>query len=139
MCSAPVALRSAMRSQARLIFRSIDMPADNPYTSPLPTKHVANKPLLLLWSFGAVFASALVGGVLGLLMGAALGSMMPAYYRSVFAGGDSPNFDPVAVGIGQGLTQGVVFGGVVGLALVAMYYWYLLTCQRNADHKSSSQ
>jgi hypothetical protein len=40
----------------------------------------------------------------------------------VFPSGDSPHFDPVAVGIGQGLTQGVVFGGIVGLILVAMFY-----------------
>ena len=49
---------------------------------------------------------------------------VPGYYRSVFSGGHLPGFDPVAVGIGQGFSQGVVFGGAIGLVLVAMFYWY---------------
>lgn len=62
-------------------------------------------------------------GASGAGLGAALGVFSPGYYRSVFSNGDSPTFDPVAVGIGQGLTQGVVFGTLVGLLLVAMFYW----------------
>jgi hypothetical protein len=77
-----------------------------------------------MWTLGTVFGAAFAGGVLGLMIGAALGTFAPGYYRSVFASGNSANFDPVAVGIGQGLTQGVVFGGLIGLALVAMFYWY---------------
>jgi len=78
----------------------------------------------LIASIAAVFGSAFLGGLIGLGIGAALGTFVPGYYRSVFHGGDNPQFDSVAVGIGQGLTQGVVFGGVVGVVLVWMYYRY---------------
>jgi len=101
------------------------MTTENPYDSPkAPTAATASSPAPLLWSVVAVFGSAVIGGLIGLGIGAALGSFVPGYYRSVFFGGSDPTFDPVAVGIGQGLTQGVVFGALIGLALVAMFYWY---------------
>lgn len=105
------------------------MEAGNPYESPRVNSAdseqaaVSFRPSLLLWSLATVFVSAMLGGLLGLLIGLALGSLVPGYYRSVFANGNEEFFDPVAVGIGQGLTQGVVFGGVVGLVLVALFYW----------------
>jgi hypothetical protein len=80
----------------------------------------------LFWSIVAVFCAALLGGVLGTTIGAALGAFVPGYYRSVIPGGDQPGFDPVAVGIGLGLTQGIMFGALVGLALVAMFNWQRL-------------
>jgi hypothetical protein len=99
--------------------------AENPYDSPKQISNAAGgSPALLLWSVGVVFGSALVCGLIGLGIGAALGTIVPSYYRSVFSNGTEPGFDPVAVGVGQGLTQGVVFGGVIGLALVAMFYCY---------------
>ena len=98
---------------------------DNPYHSPRSESTTsAPAPRLLLWSLLTVFGSAFLGGAIGLAIGAALGVFVPGYYRSVFVGGNSPGFDPVAVGIGQGLTQGIVFGGCCGLAAVAMFYWY---------------
>ncbi len=101
------------------------MTADNPYRSPKPVAiPPAATPSLLLWSAAAVFGCTILGGLLGLAIGAALGTLVPGYYRSVFSGGHLPGFDPVAVGIGQGLSQGVVFGGAIGLVLVAMFYWY---------------
>ncbi|WP_442506730.1 hypothetical protein SH528x_005590 [Novipirellula sp. SH528] len=100
------------------------MADDNPYDSPQSELTTEPSPRLLLWSVATVFASALIGGGMGLSIGAALGAFAPGYYRSVFSTGDSPVFDPVAVGIGQGLTQGIVVGGLIGLALVAMYYWF---------------
>ncbi len=103
------------------------MAEENPYD---PPKHAARpaavSPVPLLWSMATVFVSAFVGGIMGTGIGVALGSLVPEYYRSVFPRGDDPTFDPVAVGIGQGLTQGVVFGGIVGLVIVALYYWYRL-------------
>jgi hypothetical protein len=99
----------------------------NPYKSPKPAKPGVNSPAsprLLIWSVGTVFGSAVAGGVLGLLIGAALGAFAPGYYRSIFINGDSPSFDPLAMGIGLGLTQGVFLGGLVGIVLVALFYWY---------------
>ncbi len=101
------------------------MPNENPYTP--PTKSIVPldaSPSTLIWSIAAVFGTAFLGGLIGLGIGATLGSLVPNYYRSVFFNGDAPGFDPIAVGIGQGLTQGVVFGGVIGLVLVGMFYWY---------------
>ena len=101
------------------------MTTDNPYDSPknASVKNVSS-PMPLLWSAVTVFGSAVTGGLIGMGIGAALGLLVPGYYRSVFPNGVDPNFDPVAVGIGQGVTQGVVFGGVIGLVLVGMFYWY---------------
>jgi hypothetical protein len=117
----------ASRQPAAFVFTSEDrtMSDDNPY-DPSRERADAGKvgPSTLIASIAAVFGSAFLGGLLGLGIGAALGSFVPGYYRSVFGGGDNPHFDPVAVGIGQGLTQGVVFGGVVGVVLVWMYYRY---------------
>ncbi|MEO1525145.1 MAG: hypothetical protein AAFX06_06895 [Planctomycetota bacterium] len=99
------------------------MNAENPYDSPPEPVGQAN-PSLLVWTSACVFGTGLVGGVFGALIGAVLGSLWPGYYESVFRNGDSASFDPIAVGIGQGLTQGVVFGSLIGLALVALFYWY---------------
>lgn len=100
------------------------MNASNPYESPEasgPSAEAAGR--LLLWSVATVFGCVLLGGLLGLLIGAGLGSFAPGNYRSVFSHGSDPGFDPLAVGIGQGLTQGVVFGGFLGLAVVGMFHW----------------
>ena len=94
--------------------------SENPYEPPSAAsvgRYV--NPATLLWSAVAVFGCAGVGGVLGLGIGAALGAFVPDWDRSVFRGGADAHFDPIAVGIGQGLTQGVVFGGITGLVLSA--------------------
>ena len=107
------------------------MSSDNPYDSP---NHVSSasgpSPIVLLWSVLTVFGTSILGGLIGMGIGAALGSFVPGYYRSVFARGTHPGFDPVAVGVGQGLTQGIAFGGIVGLVLVGLFYWYRLRSAR---------
>ena len=100
------------------------MPDDNPYNAPASPTGDNSGPMPLVWSVLAVLGSAILFGLLGMGIGAALGLFFPGYYRSVFSSGGDPGFDPVAVGIGQGLTQGIVLGGVVGLVLVAMFYWH---------------
>lgn len=55
--------------------------------------------------------------------GWALGTFAPGYYRSVFRNGNEPWFDPVSVGVGQGLTQGTSGGVAVGLVVVALFIW----------------
>lgn len=101
------------------------MTDNNPYEPPPPgTPRPEPSPRLMPWSLVAVAGSTLVGGCVGLFAGLALGTLAPGYYRSVFSRGDSPNFDPVSVGIGQGLTQGLGLGAVVGLGVVGLFYWY---------------
>ena len=66
--------------------------------------------------------SVLFSGI-GALVGWLIGTLMPGYYRSVFVGGNDPNFNPVETGLGQGLTQGMVLGATVGLVLVLANWW----------------
>lgn len=69
----------------------------------------------------------------GAVAGYTLGTLAPGYYRSVFRSGREPGFDPVRVGVGQGLTQGTAGGVVVGLAVVALLCWRDLRLQRSND------
>ena len=103
----------------------IGMTNDDPYDTP-KTESANSQPTfsLLLTTVGVVFGTGLLGGLIGTLIGAALGAFIPGYYRAVFRNGSAPDFDPIAVGIGQGLTQGVAFGGIVGIILVALFYWH---------------
>jgi hypothetical protein len=74
-------------------------------------------------AFLVVVASSVVFAAIGGIIGYGIGSYMPGYYRSVFENGSRADFNPVEVGIGQGITQGVVGGAIVGLALVAIVVW----------------
>jgi len=101
---------------------------DNPYDPPqIPEEgrpRTASDSVTL--SKAVLFVLGMTGGgaLLGLALGALLGVFLPEYYRGVFDGGDSPGFNPLAVGIGLGLTQGAGFGAVVGSVLIAAFCWY---------------
>ena len=100
-------------------------PPLNPYESPdAKTTVFGPGPRYLVASVLTVLVTALIGGMIGLGIGLTLGSLTPGYYRSVFSNGSQPGFDPLAVGIGQGLTQGVGGGTLIGLAIIALFYWY---------------
>lgn len=71
--------------------------------------------IVLLW--GVTFA--VVGG----LIGAALGLVAPDYYRSLLRDGHSPDFNPLQVGIGLGVTQGLASGIAIGLGVIALLVW----------------
>lgn len=97
---------------------------DNPYQTPgVASETPPPSTRLFVWCAGCVFGCAAVGGLIGLAIGGALGVFVPGYYEAVF-GGSGTAVNPVAVGIGLGLTQGCVFGGVVGVVLVAINLWY---------------
>ena len=72
---------------------------------------------------GWIALTAVLFSVIGALVGWLIGTQMPGYYRSVFGAGNDPSFDPVAVGFGQGLTQGLILGAAVGLTLVLANWW----------------
>jgi hypothetical protein len=82
-----------------------------------------------------VACTVLLAGV-GAGIGWALGTCVPGYYRSVFPGGNDPRFDPVAVGVGQGLTQGAAGGVPVGLAVVAILAWRDVRLRQLSAHNS---
>jgi hypothetical protein len=78
----------------------------------------------------AVFVCTLLFSGLGGAAGFLLGKLMPGYYRAVFRSGDAPFFDPVQVGLGLGVTQGMVAGAVIGLALVGLVAWHAARSNR---------
>ncbi|MEZ6136336.1 MAG: hypothetical protein R3C53_15685 [Pirellulaceae bacterium] len=70
---------------------------------------------VLLWSA----VSACVGSAIG----ATIGTVAPGYYRSVFRGGQSPEFNPLQVGIGLGASQGLASGIVISIVVLALLAW----------------
>ena len=60
--------------------------------------------------FVITFASGLLCAAGGGALGYALAVLSPAYYRGVFQAGRAPGFDPVAVGLGLGISQGLIAG-----------------------------
>lgn len=71
-------------------------------------------------NIAVIVACALGLGIAGGLLGFALGIATPNYYRIVFRAAGDPDFSPVQVGLGLGLTQGLVAGlGVGGVAVLA--------------------
>jgi hypothetical protein len=82
--------------------------------------------IVLLW--GVTFA--FIGGLLG--------TLAPDYYRSIFHGGHSPDFNPLQVGIGLGVTQGLASGVVVALGVLTLLAWRELRTENtgNTDHSA---
>lgn len=70
-----------------------------------------------------IAVTSILFAIIGATVGYLIGAKMPGYYRSVFEGGDSAHFDPIAVGFGQGLTQGMALGVTIGLVLVLAGWW----------------
>jgi hypothetical protein len=71
-----------------------------------------------------VAGTAIVSAVVGTTVGYCLGEYVPGAYRSMFAHGVDPRFNPVDVGIGLGCVQGLLVGVVVGLIVVVAVTWY---------------
>ena len=78
----------------------------------------------------STLALALAGGVIGI----GLGVVSPGYYRTLFAHGHDPSFDPVAVGSGLGLTSEPAFSGI---ALNPDFVWIDILRGRGADGRGS--
>lgn len=74
--------------------------------------------------FLIILLSAAAFGLGGGLIGYILGVWTPSYYRGVFISGREPWFDPVAVGLGLGVSQGLMCGVVAGVAVVLAVAWY---------------
>lgn len=71
-----------------------------------------------------ILGSLIVGGLLGAGVGGLLGRLMPGYYKGIFADPHDPDFNAVQVGLGLGMTQGMIFGAVIGLGISAIVAWH---------------
>ena len=74
--------------------------------------------------FRVIILSGLAFALGGGLIGYALAVILPGYYRGVFGSGREPWFDPVEVGIGLGVSQGLICGLFVGAVVVLAVAWY---------------
>lgn len=91
----------------------------NPYepsgTAAYIPQGVSGPAVGVMRGFLIVLCSGAVGALLGLILGGLLGSVAPDYYRAVFG---NPNLNPLQVGAGLGLTQGLGTGIVVGCVVL---------------------
>ncbi len=74
--------------------------------------------------FTITIASGAAFGLLGSVLGYAIGLYAPDYYRLVFRIPPSVQLDPAHVGLGLGLTQGLAAGLFIGLVIVVTVAWY---------------
>jgi hypothetical protein len=76
-------------------------------------------------AFAIILTSAIGFALVGGGVGWTLGTVTPAYYRTVYGyAGQRPGFDPVQVGLGLGITQGLVCGVFVGVVVVLAVAWH---------------
>ena len=74
--------------------------------------------LSLIRGIGIIVLCGVSFGMAGGLIGFTLGVGSPNYYRGVFHAAGDPNFSPVQVGLGLGISQGLIGGAVIGCIVV---------------------
>ena len=74
-------------------------------------------------ALATVVGTALGFGVAGTGIGVFLGKVAPGFFRQMLPLRDPASFNPQEVGIGLGLTNGLGWGLVVGVLLVAIIAW----------------
>ncbi len=98
---------------------------ENPYRAPQRTDASPfGSPKLMVWAAGVLVVLSILGALGGLAIGLFVGMVFPGYYCAVAAGGGAPGFDPVAFGVGAGVTQGAGAGLFGALVIVALFYRY---------------
>jgi hypothetical protein len=80
--------------------------------------------MTIIKGFAIIIGSAIFFAIAGGVIGYLLAVVIPQYYRDVFRAGQNPNFDPVAVGLGLGITEGAIAGLFVGAIVVVAVTWY---------------
>lgn len=89
---------------------------ENPYKAPSGSK--GRPTVALARAILVVAVCTIVGASIGTGAGYVLGRFAPGYYRSMFGQGNAPGFDPVQMGIGLGLTQGIALGFIAGIVII---------------------
>jgi len=79
--------------------------------------------MTLLKALGTVVGLGAGLGAAGGAVGILLGVLAPGYYRQVFTIRDEAAFRPIELGLGLGVTQGVIWGLVLGVLIVVVMAW----------------
>lgn len=74
-------------------------------------------------ALATVVGTAVGFGIAGTTIGAFLGKYTPGLFLSLLPYRDSEVFDPMEVGIGLGLVNGLAWGIVIGILVVAILSW----------------
>ncbi len=74
-------------------------------------------------ALATVVGTAIGFGAAGTGIGWFLGSYAPNFYRQILPVRDPESFDPVEIGIGLGLVNGLIWGLIIGILTVAIIAW----------------
>jgi hypothetical protein len=92
----------------------------------------------VLKALATVTGTALGFGVAGSAIGALLGYVAPGFFRQMLPLRDPTNLNPVELGIGLGLTNGLGWALAVGVLLVAVLAWRETRLARKETHDAGS-
>lgn len=70
-----------------------------------------------------ILAVTFIFGLAGCGIAAILARLVPGYYPGIFPQAQLAGIDPAEVGMGLGVTQGIIAGLFVSLALLALQSW----------------
>ena len=82
---------------------------------------------------GTVAGCAVVCGALGGLMGYLIGRFAPGAYAAFFPARHGQEIDPIQVGLGLGIPQGMLVGIAIGIIIVALVTWYEIRTREKSD------
>ena len=79
--------------------------------------------MTLFKALATVVGTAIGFGIVGTGIGAFLGSFAPGFFRHLFPLRDLENFEPLELGIGLGLVNGLAWGLATGVLVVGVVSW----------------
>jgi hypothetical protein len=74
-------------------------------------------------ALATVIGTAIGFGAAGATIGVFLGKAAPGFYRQTIAIRDEASFDAVELGLGLGVTNGLIWGMIIGMVVVAVLAW----------------
>ena len=78
--------------------------------------------MTLFKALATVVGTSIGFGIVGIGIGAFLGSFTPSFFR-LFLLRDLEEFNPLEIGIGLGLVNGLTWGLVIGVLVVGIVSW----------------
>ncbi len=98
-----------------------------------------NSAMNILKAITTVAATTILSAIVGGLIGAGLGKIAPTYYLQTLHVRDSNSFNAIEMGLGLGVTQGLIGGIIVGMLIVGFLVWkeiWLAHLARTNDQSS---